>query len=78
MLTVTGNHGLLHLQKINKELQLIEDKNRELKSDIREVKKDISEIHHSNFALEKKAREELGLSRSDEIVYIFPKTSENF
>ncbi len=71
--TVTGNHGLLHLQKINNELGLIEGKNRSLESELFEMENRITELKQNPLVLEKRGREELGLSRPGEIVYIFPK-----
>lgn len=69
--TTYGSHGLLHLREINNELAVLQKKNNALESEITVVSRDINDLKNQNFALEKKAREELGLSRPDEIVYIF-------
>ncbi len=72
--TVTGNHGVLQLKKINNELEAYQRKNDQLESEIREVKMHISQLQHDNSALEKIAREELGMARRNETVYIFSNT----
>ena len=70
--TLTGSHGLLHLQKINNEQRFLEQKNQELEEEVQELQAQIAAVQHQPFTLEKKARQELGLSRPGEIVYIFP------
>jgi cell division protein FtsB len=69
--TVTGNHGVLQLQRINNELEAYDRKNGQLESDIHDVQTRISQLQHDDSALEKIAREELGLARRNETVYIF-------
>lgn len=70
--TVAGNHGLLHLFKINNELSALARKNRSIESDILQTRSEIDSLARSRFTIEKQAREELGLSRPDEVVYVFP------
>ena len=74
---VIGDHGILKLSAINNELRLIESKNRELESDIVDVKNKIYSIDNNNLTLEKRAREELGLAKKGEMVYIFPNENSN-
>ena len=81
--TVTGNHGVLQLEKINNELAAYEQKNGHLEADIGALEQKIFAVQNQNSALEKVAREELGLAKPNEIVYIFstasaekPKTSQ--
>ena len=75
--TATGKHGVLHLQKINNEVAILEEENRRLESEILDLKNKIYAIQNSDEAIEKAAREELGLSKPGEVVYIFPKKYEN-
>lgn len=74
---VIGDHGILKLSAINKELGAIENKNRILESDILDLKSKIYAIDHHNPTLEKRAREELGLAKKGEMVYIFPSESSH-
>jgi cell division protein FtsB len=75
--TVAGHHGLLQLSRINNEAVALEQKNRRLESEIENTKHSIEQLEHSDFALEKKAREELGLARQGETVYIFKSRGKN-
>lgn len=70
VLAVVGNQGLLHLQNIENELNGLSGKNRELEAGIVQTQEQLYKIHHSKLELEKHAREELGLSKPGEIVYI--------
>jgi len=71
--SITGNLGLLHLKEIKNEIAVLEGKNRELESDILSTKSNVLALRHSKDFLEKKAREELGLSKPGEVVYFFPE-----
>ena len=73
--TFTGRHGVFHLGNIRSELVALEQKNKELEQEIIELHNKIYSIRNNKFALEKKAREELGLSQNGETVYLF--TEEN-
>lgn len=75
--TISGDHGLLHLFKINNEVQALEGENRELREEIVDVSTKVAEIQQSNFALEKYAREVIGLSRPNEIIYINPEQQQS-
>ena len=76
LVTIAGNHGLLHLQKINNELRQLEGKNLSLQSEITALEHRIFALQNDDAELERVAREELGLSRTGEIVYIFPQTQK--
>jgi cell division protein FtsB len=73
-ITVVGNHGLLELLKMLKEIKVLEVKNSELESEIIQLRNKKFAINHSDPTLEKSAREELGLSKPGEIIYIFPRS----
>jgi cell division protein FtsB len=74
--TIVGKKGVIHLNKVNNELQVLEDKDRELEKRINEVKNEIFAIKNSDHILEQKSREHLGLSKAGEIVYIIKKESD--
>lgn len=67
---VTGNHGLLHLEQLNNELSTSKQNNLELESDIAELNNEIYAIENSPDKLEQVAREDLGLARNNEIIYV--------
>ena len=63
----------MQLRKIDNEVHLLEEKNRQLGEGIADAQNQIYGIEQSATVLEKKAREELGLAKPNEIVYIFPE-----
>lgn len=73
--TIVGKKGVLHLQHVNQELEVLEDKDRKLQKEINKVKNKIYAIKHSDDVLEQTSREHLGLSKPGEIVYIIRKES---
>lgn len=70
---VVSNNGLLQLQNLNNERDQLRAKSAELDAEIITLQRDIARVERQPLALEQHAREELGLSRPGEIVYIFPK-----
>ncbi len=70
LVTFIGENGYKDLNLINKEISKQELKNRSLNSKIADLKNKLTGITQSDWELEKKSRESLGLSRPDEIVYI--------
>lgn len=68
---VAGNQGLLHLNQLNKEMAELERQNRHIESEITELHNNIYAVEKSDEVLESAAREDLGLSKPGEIVYIF-------
>lgn len=76
LLAIAGPHGVLHLLQLNRELQALELKNRALDTEIVSTKNEIYSIRTNNDALERAAREQAGLSKPGEIVYILPSSSE--
>ncbi|MCB0323840.1 MAG: septum formation initiator family protein [Bdellovibrionales bacterium] len=73
---VAGQSGLMRLGEMRREVQELDLKNRELESEIVRTQNKIYGLRKSDPVLEKLAREELGLSKPGEIVYIFPDASE--
>lgn len=69
---ITGEYGYLHLKNLEKEKIALEKKNRELNSEIVKLKSEIYSLENNDYSLEKVAREELGLAKENEIVYVFP------
>lgn len=76
-LTAVGKQGLVHLLQLNHELKIVAEKNEALKQEISTSKQSIAETKHDPNALEKQAREELGLSRPGEIIYLLPQQKKN-
>jgi cell division protein FtsB len=75
--TILGDHGVLRLLQVNAELKDLDEQNNKLESEIIEIKNKSFAIGHSDFALEQNAREQLGLSKPGEIIYIFSQPEKN-
>lgn len=74
--TVFGNYGLIQLLQVEQKLDTLRNKNQELASEIVRLENKIHAIEISRFELEKNSREQLGLSKPGEIVYIFPPETD--
>ncbi len=71
-ITLVGNRGFSSLMSLDKEIHALKEENKRLKSDIVNLKNKIYAVQHDPITIEKQAREEFGLSKEDEIVYVFP------
>ncbi len=72
--TLFGNHGLVQLMQLSDEIAILSEENQEIEAEIIEIQNQIYGVSSSKLVLERRAREELGLSKPGEIVYIFPHT----
>ena len=70
--TIAGNHGLLHLRRLDREVESLRRKNEALTQEAVAVRSQLDAAQNSDTALEKSAREQLGLAKPNELVYIFP------
>lgn len=75
LLSLAGNHGLLHLKRLEGEAQSLQEKDSQLSREIAETNNQIYGAKNSDDVLEQRAREELGLAKPNEVVYIFPETN---
>ncbi len=71
--TVAGNRGVLTLQRMDREVKSLREKNEELSRESAEIERQIAAVREDAEVLEQKGREELGLAKPNEIVYIFPE-----
>lgn len=69
-LTFIGDKGYKDLNTMDKEIEELKEKNRELDSEIAGLDNELYGISESSWKLEKKSRESLGLSKPGDIVYI--------
>lgn len=71
--TVYGQKGLLHLRKLNSELNKIENTNRNYKINNILLRKEIDLLKYNFEYIEECARLELGLVKKNEIIYHIQK-----
>lgn len=69
--TVFGTHGMVRLNSVRLEVEQLQRKNNEIQSEIIDLNNQIYALRESDYVLEKSAREDLGLSKPGEIVYVF-------
>ena len=69
---VFGEWGLLHYQRLSEERRLLEERSQALQRDNELLREKIYRIGKDDRYIEKIAREELGLVRKGEIIYLFP------
>jgi cell division protein FtsB len=75
--TVFGNYGLIHLKHLQSKLMILEAENQNLQTEISMLQDQIRQVQNNKSVLERKAREELGLSQPNEIIYLLPENSVN-
>ncbi len=73
--TLFGRHGVAYLNSLKEETSSLEEHNRKLGSEIADLQNKLFAIQSSAPYLEKIAREQLGLSKPDDVVYLFSSPS---
>ena len=74
---VFGEWGLLHYQRLAKERRLLEERSQALQRENELLREKIYRISKDDRYLEKVAREDLGLARKGEIIFLFPSGGVN-
>ena len=69
---VFGEWGLLHYRQLSEERRLLEERSQALQRENELLREKIYRIGNDDRYLEKIAREEFGLVRKGEIIYVFP------
>ena len=76
LFTLAGDHGVLRLFNINREISRLAAQNSALESEIVSLKNKTHALAQNDFVLEKEAREQLGLARPGEVVYVFSQAGK--
>ena len=69
---VFGEWGMLHYRRLSEERRLLEERSQALQRENELLREKIYRISKDDRYLEKIAREEFGLARKGEIIYLFP------
>lgn len=72
-LSATDARGLRKHQKLQAEIATYQDKQRALAAENESLRREIAALSGDTRALERAAREDLGLVRSNEVVYTFER-----
>ena len=73
LVTIYGDHGLIHLYRINQEMKRMETTNDGIKQENRALKKEVFLLKNNSEYLDETIRKEVGLARKNETVYQFKK-----
>lgn len=73
---IFGSRGVLNLRSLKREANNLHNKGASLEAEVDKVRTELHGIEHDSSALERRARAELGLSRSDEILYVEKRISK--
>ena len=73
LITIYGDRGLIHLNRLNQELKIIELDNEKIKKENQILKKEIFLLKNNHEYLEETIRKEVGLVHKDEMVYQLKK-----
>jgi cell division protein FtsB len=67
--TIFGDNGILKLRKIEQENEKVKAASEKIKTENERLKKEITLLREDRKYVEKVAREELGMTRKDEIIF---------
>jgi len=70
-LTFFGEKGVLHLLRLQKELDRIKETNMNMEGENQKLKEEVRRLHHEKRYIEEIARKELGMVKEGEIIYLF-------
>jgi cell division protein FtsB len=65
--------GLPRLRSLSKELSQVEGENAELRQRIQHLRREVEHLREDPASIERIARDELGLVRTSEVVFQFPR-----
>jgi cell division protein FtsB len=74
--TFFGDKGILHLFRLQKELDRIKEVNVKIEDENRKLKEEVRRLHDEKRYIEEIARKELGLVKEGEIIYQFDLPSK--
>ena len=77
LFSLFGDDSYGRMQSLEKSLSAQQQKNNELHAHVSELKRDVYGLQHDDRILEKAARNELGMARPDETIFIFDTSAKN-
>jgi len=69
--TFFGDRGILHLVRLQKELDRIKDVNAKIEEENRKLKEEVRRLQNEKRYIEEIARKELGMVKEGEVIYQF-------
>lgn len=77
LFSIFGEGGYTRLTVLQKSLEAQKLKNHELEANVSQLSTQVRGILHDSRVLEKAARNELGMARPDELIFIFEKQKDS-
>jgi cell division protein FtsB len=80
LLAMAGDRGFLELREFYRHLEHLEDQIRALEEETRQVRRQVVGLRNDSYQIERAAREDLGLARPDELIFVIidgPETMLN-
>jgi cell division protein FtsL len=74
--TFFGDKGILHLLRLQKELDRVKEVNAKIEDENRKLKEEVRRLQNEKRYIEEIARKELGLVKEGEIIYQFDLPSK--
>lgn len=76
LFSLFGDDSYGRMRSLEKSLVAQQEKNGELHAHVSDLKREVYGLQHDDRILEKAARNELGMARPDEMVFIFDKSNK--
>jgi cell division protein FtsB len=76
LFSLFGDDSYGRMQSLQKSYDAQLHKNDDLRAHVSDLKRDVYGLQHDDRALEKAARNELGMARPDEMIFIFDKPAK--
>lgn len=76
LLTLFGDKSLTEIRALNHAIEFQADKNANLRATVQKLKQEVTGLRSDDRILEKAARNELGMTRPGEKIFIFKKEEE--
>jgi cell division protein FtsB len=73
---ILAPEGLPRMRSLERDLGGVSEENRNLEREIGGLRKEVQDLRDSPAAVERIARDQLGMVRKSEVVFQFPKTSK--
>ena len=65
-----GEKGVRHYRRLHREVTALKDRNRRLADEVRKMRLEVRRLRDDDLALERAAREDLGMVRKGELIFV--------
>lgn len=65
-----GDNGIRHYRRLRQEVTVLKDRNQRLADEVRKMRIEVRRLRDDDLALERAAREDLGMVREGELIFV--------